>query len=224
MSGPTTTAFVGDDVALAVGVANAQPGETCKFDIFDDQKSLLETVFGDITGGTARATWVVDLKGRQPPVNVTFTASVLGQTADAGALKVVPADKPSTAGWVVDANAGAGPQADAVVEEMSDPEPDFSAGAGFDFARMTKPGQRLTLRVEVGDDEGFAIAEPFDILFERFSLDATGAPSASPDESLPFHFTPKEARAVRLHWTVPKNVRMGRFVFKVTITKPGSAS
>jgi hypothetical protein len=224
VSAPITTAFVGDDVELAVDVANAQAGETCQFDIFDDQKNLLESVFGDIAGGTARAEWVVDLKGRQPPVNLTFSASVLGQTADAGALKVVPADQPSTAAWIADAGAGAGPQADAIVEEQDDPDPDFSTGASFDLLGRARPGDRLTLRVEVGDDEGFAIAGPFDILFERCTVDASGALAQAADESLPFHLTPKRAaRAVRLHWTVPSGLTAGQFAFRVTITTPGAS-
>jgi hypothetical protein len=223
MTAPITTAFVGDDVALAVDVAGAQPGETCKFDIFDDQHSLLETVFGDITGGTARASWVVDLKGRQPPVSVVFTASVLGQTADAGALQVVPADTVSTAAWIVDPGATAGPQADAVIEDADAADPDFAAGAHFDLGARARPGDRLTLRVEVGDDEGYAIAAPFDILFERSSLDASGALSQAVDESLPFHLVPtKAARAVRLHWTVPQSLATGQFAFRVKITTPGA--
>lgn len=217
------TAFTGDDVELVVDVTGAQPGETCRFDIFDDQHNLLEAVFGDIAGGTARASWVVDVQGRTLPVDVVFTASLRGQTADAGALTVVPPGTVSTAAWITDPAATAGPQADAVVEDQGDPDPDFAAGARFDLSSRARPGERLTLRVEVGSAEGFAIAGPFDIVFERCALDAQGALSTTVDESLPFHLTPKAAaRAVRLHWTVPQSLATGPFAFRVTITTPGA--
>lgn len=82
-------AQVGEQVTLAVNIKGAKDKDPIAFEIKagDD---VLATVTGALNGGVATATWTVDLQGKLPPLEVTFTATLRGKVLSSDKLSIVP--------------------------------------------------------------------------------------------------------------------------------------
>src|SRR5262249_28133788 len=94
-----TSARPGDEVVLAVDAQNATDGATVNFAIRTSAGDALANLAGTVAGGTARATWRVDVGGRALPLDALFTASLAGQQIASGAIHVTPRQDVAAVGW-----------------------------------------------------------------------------------------------------------------------------
>jgi|SRR6185503_575170 len=83
-----TEAHEGELVELAVDVAGGD-GFAVTFVVTTAAGDALTRLDAPVEAGVARASWVVDLDGARPPVDVTFTAQLADQVVQAGKLAVV---------------------------------------------------------------------------------------------------------------------------------------
>jgi len=125
----------------------------------------------------ARARWTVDAGDRALPLEVAFLASIAGRTVESAKLRVDPPGALGVAGWIIEQRGTAGP-GDPKLGELEEVTLGGDPLATFPPAPAHQPfreGDRVLLRVEVGDRRRRPLTGNFELVFELQKEQSAGA-------------------------------------------------